>query len=159
MKFDLKRKLGKKTVGEHEAIASKPMEEKRMPTDDEKEKISELMIQARAGRIPLIHALLEGGLDINSTDSDNVTALMWASFEGKLNVVEYLIGRGANINHRDNNGWNALFSAASNGNSGVVTVLLEHGIEVVKDADGKRAEDIATDEGHNHIAEMIRDRF
>ena len=56
-------------------------------------------------------------------------------------------------------GWTPLHAACANGNHEVVALLLAAGADFAStDADGKTASDLATEYGHTHCVELVRQR-
>ena len=53
------------------------------------------------GAIAIMRALLDAGVDVDSTRSDGTTALHQAAFEGNTELVEELLARGADLSLRD----------------------------------------------------------
>jgi ankyrin repeat protein len=87
-----------------------------------------------------VHALLDGGADVNAASGSGATALMWAT--GDATKVRLLLDRGAMPNTRLRDGTSALVTAARRGNLDAMRVLLARG------SDPKGAT--------NELAELIR---
>ena len=81
------------------------------------------------GEVFKVEALLQGGLDVDSTSIYGSTALMKAAFNNQLNTVEALISAGANMDLQDRDGRTALMWAAGYGHMEVVQALLDAGAD------------------------------
>lgn len=67
-----------------------------------------LVEAAGRGDVGAVQALLESGVDIDSTDSEGETALHEACDEGHLDVLDYLLKQGARLHMKDQEGEDAL---------------------------------------------------
>ena len=82
----------------------------------EKDKGSGALLEAaRNGRLDLVQAQVESGVNLNATDEDGNTPLMLAAEMGHLEVVSVLLDSGADINARNKHGATALSRAYSPG--------------------------------------------
>jgi uncharacterized protein len=96
---------------------------------------TELFDAVLAGDLNNISALLQDGIDCNSSNEEGTTALMLAAGNGRLKIVEALIESGANVNATDAQGWTALMKAIYNyeldqGFPEIVSALIEAGAEI-----------------------------
>jgi uncharacterized protein len=117
-----------------------------------------LHIAANWGKVPVVQALIDYGVNVNLIDlDDSGTPLMNAismlsvsksSFttlpiemeSNLLETISILIGSGADVNIKTKEGWNALASAANSGSLETVNLLLEYGADVnAKDSWGDTA--------------------
>src|SRR5262245_22068673 len=70
-----------------------------------------LMFAAREGDLESARLMLDGGVDINFGDVDNVTPLVAAIMNKQYTVAKFLIDRGADVNVIDAGGRTALYAA------------------------------------------------
>jgi hypothetical protein len=89
---------------------------------------------ASSDNLVRVKKLVEGGADMESTNSIGMTARMLASLDGKLEVVAYLVEYGANVAHTDSAGMTALLHSVD-GNLPTVQHLLEHGASITERSD------------------------
>ena len=96
-----------------------------------------LMRAAMIGHTDAVRALIDRGLDANSTDSSGRTPLIEAVFGGHVETVQALLNRGADVNAQDFDGWTALMEAAAKGRADLVRLLLASGADArVKNKNG-----------------------
>ena len=90
-----------------------------------------LISEASAGDLAAVRTRLEGGADVDGTDSYGNTALMWASWMGRDEVIQLLLAKGALANLEDKPASDtALTKAAFNGKHGAVKLLLSAGAKL-----------------------------
>ncbi|MDH4227614.1 MAG: ankyrin repeat domain-containing protein [Deltaproteobacteria bacterium] len=119
--------------------------------------VHKLVEAAKAGDIGEVKALVEGGINIDETDSYGDTPLMWAAGEGNLDIVKYLAEKGADVNKKDIQGWTPLMSAAGSGSVEVVKFLLDKGADPnIKDKFGNTALDAAVMREHGAVADELK---
>lgn len=105
--------------------------------------------------------LLNAGHGIDDADNDGETALHAIvqqddPMDGASNLMAVLAA-GADVNRHDRNGSTALMDAASNGSMSMVRILLDAGADANKcDYDSTAPYDIAVEEGHHAIADLLR---
>lgn len=87
--------------------------------------LEQLMKAVEGGQTSEVAALLDRGLDVNSTDRDGNTLLMLAARYGHRDVAAFLLSRKADINRRNGYGDNALLMASLKGDLPVVKMLVE----------------------------------
>lgn len=90
---------------------------------------------AAIGDIIQIRALLQGGADCNSRNSDGASLLMLAAGAGHLETVKVLIELGTEVNATDPLGWTALMKALYNhelnrGFPEIVSTLIGAGADI-----------------------------
>jgi ankyrin repeat protein len=104
--------------------------------------------------------LLEKGADVNTTDKYGRTLLRIAvdEDENATEIVKALLEKGAKPDEvRDTNMTTPLQIAAEIGNVEIVKALLDAGADVyVRNNHDKTPLDLAEDEGHQEIAEIIK---
>lgn len=109
----------------------------RSPRPD---RISPLMLAARAGNVPVIETLLKRKAEVNGADNHGSTPLIYAAQNGQLEAVRTLLRAGAKVDAADSQGWTPLLHAAVNGHAPVVTQLLKSGARVqTRDKHGRSA--------------------
>ncbi len=81
---------------------------------------------AEDGRLKIIEILLDGGVDVNSSDYALHRAIEYAN----LQVVDLLLDRGANINRLDSNGCTPILLATSDGNEETSLRLIRRGADI-----------------------------
>jgi len=115
---------------------------------------SALVYAAARGFPRVVLRLLRAGVDANTRHDHSLTALMWAAghtndvpvTEG-LATVRLLLEHDAGVNLVDDRGRTALMIAAERGHAEVVAALLAAGADAtVRDAEGKTALDLASDD-------------
>jgi hypothetical protein len=77
--------------------------------------------------IDVIKTLLDGGADINATDSEGHTALMWTVFEHNDKAFSLLLQRGADVTLTTRNGDTALSVARKLGHPNMIRLLRQAG--------------------------------
>jgi ankyrin repeat protein len=95
----------------------------------------ELPYCAKTGNLERVKQLVEGGTDIDETNSVGSTALLLASRRGLFEIVVFLVEYGANVTHTDRDGMTALHWACIDGNLSLIKYLLEHGARITARAD------------------------
>ncbi|KAB8200492.1 ankyrin repeat-containing domain protein [Aspergillus parasiticus] len=75
----------------------------------------------------MIRILVDGGIDINTRNSQNETALHKVSSRGSPEVVQFPLERGIETNIPGKNGMTELHYAARDNSIGVINLLLSHG--------------------------------
>lgn len=107
-------------------------------------------------------ALIDGGCDVNLSDSNGVTPLMLVSrFSDVTDLQISIMEAGANLNHVDRNGDTPLHYAARNRSDNtakeMAEMLFEFGFENVEavNNEGKTALEIATDNNNEPLIKLI----
>jgi ankyrin repeat protein len=88
-----------------------------------------LLFAARQGDIECAKVLLDGGANVNDTDSNNNSALVVAAHSGQGAFAAFLLDRGANPN-ASGAGYTALHAAVLRDEMDLVKALLAHGANV-----------------------------
>ena len=89
-----------------------------------------LFIAVENDNAETLKCLIDGGADVNKTDSDNNSMLMLAVECDKSACAEYLIEAGADVNCRNEKGDTALFVAVQNKNAQILDSLITAGVDV-----------------------------
>ena len=92
--------------------------------------LEKLLEAVELGKAKEVAALLEQGLDVNSTGPQGQTILMAASRLGHLELVRLLIARKANPNRQSPTGDTALMMASLGGHLEIVKLLDGSGAEI-----------------------------
>jgi uncharacterized protein len=117
-----------------------------------------LSAAAEKGHINMVRMLIEHGANKEAANHIGLTALMWASIRGHVAVVEDLLEQGCDMDHAvSNNGYTALHWAAHQDQLEVAQLLLRFGAKIdLRNNNGQTAADLATQRGHQRIADAIR---
>lgn len=104
------------------------------------DRISILMMAARAGHADLVKQLLAKKADVNAVDNHESTALSYAARAGRTEVARLLLSAGATVDAADKDGWTPLMHAAVNGHGQVAALLLQKGANPrLQDKEGRTA--------------------
>ena len=115
-----------------------------------------LCIAATHGRLDIVRLLLKYGADVQEKDGFGETALMIATRANDIEIVHLLLKNGATVEQR---GENAVHNAAQQGRFAILVLMLEHGLNIEgKDEEGMTALDLAVEEGHEDIAQLLREQ-
>lgn len=86
---------------------------------------------ALAGRMPLVKACIENGVDVRKVDIYGRTALSYAAMNGHVDVCSYLLSLPEiDLGTADHDGFSPLVLAVMNGRAKIVEILLAHGVSV-----------------------------
>ncbi|MET0624137.1 MAG: ankyrin repeat domain-containing protein [Pyrinomonadaceae bacterium] len=119
----------------------------------------------RKNDIGSVQRLLDEGVDVNESDSEDSTLLHHAVGEGQSEIVRLLLERGADVNARDLYGHTPLMVAAERGRSEVARLLLAGGADPnmgVQPDDGRgplsaiTPMKLAKDGAHTDIVELLK---
>jgi ankyrin repeat protein len=118
----------------------------------------ELIEATRGNNLPEGSRLLRAGADVNvnATDSRDMTPLHEASQNGYLPIVNELLVHGAAIDAKDNDGWTPLHFACCYGHVAVGNELLSRGANIyTKDYDGNTPLHDASVRGHLPVVKAL----
>ncbi len=118
-----------------------------------------LGLAAFFGQEEVAALLLSRGADVNarSHNAMQVQPLHSAVAGNHLRLAERLLEAGAEVNAAQIGGFTPLMEAARNGNAALVEALLAHGARAeATTEDGRRAADLAEEEGHAAVAALLR---
>lgn len=106
----------------------------------------------------IVSAILDEGVDVDSSDDDEVTALQVASANGHEHLVHLLIMKGATIDKANSAGWTPLLQAARHGHSGIVALLLQNQADINAMTNlGVNAMLLAARGGHLQTCRLLED--
>ncbi|WP_265027666.1 ankyrin repeat domain-containing protein [Wolbachia endosymbiont (group B) of Chorthippus parallelus] len=96
-------------------------------------------------------------INVNAKNSDGDEPIHLAAAYGHKDVVELLLEKEkASINHKGKSNWTSLHYAAKGGHLPVVQLLIEKEADAnLKNSDGKTPLQLARDEGHQSIAQLL----
>jgi hypothetical protein len=86
--------------------------------------------EARDGKTDQVRALLDSGIEIETTDNRGTTPLIAAATHGMLDTVKLLVERGANVNAYADYYGTAVFSAYGHVHMETVAYLIEKGADL-----------------------------
>jgi ankyrin repeat protein len=119
------------------------------------EKVSPLMAAASGGNTEVARVLLAHGADVTLEDQRSRTAAIYAA-QGQTEILAALLDRGVEVNRRYRNDLTVLMWAAGYGKAETVKMLLDRGADpALKDNRGKTALDIARDNKHAGVVELL----
>ncbi|KAM0800359.1 ankyrin repeat-containing domain protein [Usnea florida] len=145
-----------------------------------KDGVNALFEAAKKDYSPIVHLLLEEGIDWSNANKDGVTALHAASWEGNPKVASALLAKAYStsnredfesfLNRRNHRGNTALLYAAERGRTQIVKQLLEKydADFLIRDDEERSALNLACCEGHAEVVTFLlsfastklpRDRF
>ncbi|MEI8281470.1 MAG: ankyrin repeat domain-containing protein [Armatimonadota bacterium] len=116
-----------------------------------------LHLAAYFGRNDVLKILLSTRVDLD-TLSDNglgVAPLHSALSNGHETVARELVFEGADVNLANSSGWTPLHYAAQLGNRPLALFLKEHGAEPRPGPEGKYPRDMALENGHQELVEVL----
>lgn len=118
-----------------------------------------LQAAAGCGNVRIVEMLLERSADVNAEPCDlwGRTAIQAAAENGHSDVVQLLLENSADVNAGpcEKKGKTALWAAAEGDHSNVVRLLLESGADINCDRCGSTALEIAEENGHHSIVELL----
>lgn len=122
--------------------------------------LSPLHLAASLGQNKIVNLLIQNGANVNIKNTIDATPLMLASFNNHVETINILIMSGALINEKDKRNYNALMYASEAGSFYASEFLFDFGIKNnIVSIDGKTAYDLALENGHEKIAELLTKRF
>ena len=125
-------------------------------TTDDKDRNTPLIYAAIFGDVTVVQVLLEGGANLEETDTNTSTALHYAAYYGYLDVSRLLLDWGAKVDPLDTWKETPLHWAAWAGHLSVVKLLVERGADVrLKNDNGQTASDVARSWGNRAVAEWL----
>lgn len=118
---------------------------------------SSLAISAMKGMDEAAGEIIHHGANVELKNYVGATPLHVAAGHGQLEVAKVLLESDARVNVRDDHlGYTPLHEAAHVGHSALVSLLMDAGANhLQKDKRGKRATDIAMEQGHVAIVNLI----
>jgi len=114
---------------------------------------------AEHGNLQAFQLFLDGGIDVNSANSDGLTALMAAAQKGQVEIVNKLIQQKANVDSQEKDGITALMLAAENNQLDIVKALLKSNADAnLQDHSGWTALMKAVYQDNTQCVEAIADK-
>jgi len=110
------------------------------------------------GRPSTARILMDAGADVGAVARNDmkVQPLHAAAAAKEVEIVRMLLDRGADPNARQQVGYTALMECARGGRDDMVSLLLTHGADpTLTSDDGKRASDLAREQGHAALADRL----
>lgn len=110
------------------------------------------------GDVPVVQALVGGGVDVNSFNDAGIPALTSAVMANRVDVAKALIALGADVNRVDELSLTPLMHAAkvNFGDTAIVELLLASGATTTPTSkDRQTALDLARQYGHDEIARLL----
>ncbi|CCF47418.1 calcium/calmodulin-dependent protein kinase type 1B [Colletotrichum higginsianum] len=111
------------------------------------------------GQTKSAELLLEYGADVARADKLGWTPLLGAADGGNLSIAILLLSKGANTAATTADGWTALGFASARGDFGLVKLLLERGADPKVASAGLTPLGLATNNGHELVAKLLRDKM
>jgi ankyrin repeat protein len=121
------------------------------------DRISILMLAARAGHPEVLRQVLAKKADLHAVDNHGSTALSYAARAGKAEAARILLEAGAKVDAADVDGWTPLMHAAVNGHDEVAALLLKKGANLkAKDKMARTALLVAASYGdHPEVVRLL----
>lgn len=112
---------------------------------------------AQYGALDRVIELVEGGIDANERDHENVTLLHWSAINNRKEVVQYLLSKGAEINAIGGDLQSTpLHWATRQGHLSMVVLLLNNGADAsIFDGEGCNCLHLAAQFGHTAIVAFL----
>ena len=114
---------------------------------------------AANGHDTVLARLIEAGATLNGVDNDGWSPLFYAVMRQDVTAVRLLLHHGSVVNLADWTGATALHHAAHVGDRDIVVELVTHNsdLRAVDTHRGLRASEMAGEQGHLEVAELLRD--
>uniref|UniRef100_K1R3S4 Palmitoyltransferase ZDHHC17 n=1 Tax=Magallana gigas TaxID=29159 RepID=K1R3S4_MAGGI len=109
------------------------------------------------GIMARVYELVEGGLNVNEMDRENVSILHWAAINNRLDIVKYLVGKGAIVDRFGGDlDSTPLHWATRQGHLTMVVLLLGFGADpTLRDGQGFSCIHLASQFGHTAIVAYL----
>lgn len=109
------------------------------------------------GIMARVYELVEGGLNVNEMDRENVSILHWAAINNRLDIVKYLVGKGAIVDRFGGDlDSTPLHWATRQGHLTMVVLLLGCGADpTLRDGQGFSCIHLASQFGHTAIVAYL----
>lgn len=116
-----------------------------------------LHLAAFFGREEALKILIGSRVDLDTLSQNGlgVAPLHSALANGHETIARELVFEGADVNLASKSGWTPLHYAAHLGNKPLALFLKEHGATPQAGPDGKSPRDMASEEGHPEVAEVL----
>ena len=125
-------------------------------TTDDQYRHTPLILAALNNNVEVVRVLLEGGVNVEKANANQVTALHYAAYFGYLEVCRLLLDWRAKVDPLDWLKETPLHDAARSGQLSVAKLLVERGADVrLKNDKGQTASDMARSKGKTYVAEWL----
>mmetsp|Transcript_48695 Transcript_48695/g.156448 ORF Transcript_48695/g.156448 Transcript_48695/m.156448 type:complete len:978 (-) Transcript_48695:11-2944(-) len=118
-----------------------------------------LIAAAGEGAMRAVRFLLDARADANAASPDGATPLMAAALGGASEALKALLSAAADSNATADRGWTALMAACQVGKAECARMLLDARASLdARSTDGSTARDLAQNNGHGEIVELLKKR-
>ena len=138
----------------------------RQISDEDKEGVSDLIVQVLEGDRERVLSLLDDGAEVNATGKYSRTPLMEATRGADVEMVQLLLKYGAKVNVADDHGLTPLMHASMSNfritgeSQSIMSLLLEYGAEVnAKTKYGQNVFDLLREYGDCEMANFIQKKY
>jgi len=122
------------------------------------DRIREFLEYCANDNLTAVRSILDQGLDVDSSDEDEVTGLQMAAANGSVSVFRELIVRGAALDKPNVAGWTPLLHAARHGHTAIAALLLQNQADVNACTDlGVNAMTLAAYGGHLSMCRLLQE--
>ncbi|KAK3583377.1 hypothetical protein CHS0354_040339 [Potamilus streckersoni] len=102
-----------------------------LPLQNDKNGWTAIQYAAAGGSAPVIEALIQAGLDLNTKTNDNNHVLHIVAHHDNLSIIKHLIENNPSLPlQNDKNGWTAIHYAAAGGSAPVIEALIQAGLDL-----------------------------